>query len=341
MSVSYEDHNGARKYIETDTDVFEAIKSFIKQPQPSPTMLVIRLDVEPREKVDMSTTLGEKEKKGSPMTDCEDNKQKHAEEGVHDRVYCDICLKNIRGTRWKCHECDNYDLCQNCLPLASRRHSGHSFMPIEAPKQPPTTEPPPYSKQSQKQEHGAYCDICMMTIMGVRHKCIQCPNYDLCEECLPLAGTMHKGHTFFLITYPGQVQIKVDRTPHMSIICDRCNETVYGVRYKCVNCADYDLCGDCEALPEPVHDPTHIMLKIRQPLAGHSGFLIPILPNMYKDVWKKAFACKTRRDAESQTQSSCPQKMPNERRKEKSATPSEKSEDSSDCFVVVDSEEDM
>lgn len=47
--------------------------------------------------------------------------------------------------------------------------------------------------------------------------------------------------------------------------CNGCQQMIYGVRYKCTHpdCPDYDLCGTCEALPLPVHPPSHCMLKIR------------------------------------------------------------------------------
>lgn len=52
-------------------------------------------------------------------------------------------------------------------------------------------------------------------------------------------------------------------TEHKDIICDNCeSENIMGVRYKCSECDDYDLCEKCEA--KGVHSH-HTFLKIRKP----------------------------------------------------------------------------
>eukprot|EP00026_Physarum_polycephalum_P003915 Phypoly_transcript_03932.p1 GENE.Phypoly_transcript_03932~~Phypoly_transcript_03932.p1 ORF type:complete len:464 (-),score=71.66 Phypoly_transcript_03932:802-2193(-) len=52
---------------------------------------------------------------------------------------------------------------------------------------------------------------------------------------------------------------------HLNISCDVCHASpIVGVRYKCANCADYDLCEICES--RNAHDPTHLFLKIKLPL---------------------------------------------------------------------------
>lgn len=52
---------------------------------------------------------------------------------------------------------------------------------------------------------------------------------------------------------------------HENITCDVCNASpIVGVRYKCINCSDFDLCEICEA--RNAHDPTHLFIKIKHPL---------------------------------------------------------------------------
>ncbi|KAF9126716.1 hypothetical protein BGW39_006433 [Mortierella sp. 14UC] len=283
MTISYEDPKGLRKTIRNDADIFEAILSFSKLAEPNATSMVVRLDAE-------LTKAADKKEITEPLSDLTLSSSR-VNETVHTNVYCDICLNTIRGIRWKCQDCDNFDLCQGCHGLAGLRHPRHTFRAIEKPEEDTSHSSLLPSNNNRNQAdvlHLASCDVCLNPIVGVRHKCFQCPDFDLCQGCLPLAHAHHKGHTFIPISYPGQVDVKVDQTPQYGVVCDGCNSDIYGVRYKCGNCADYDLCGNCEALPQPIHDPTHIFLKIRKPIAPRLASAIPLLPNMYLKGWGKA-----------------------------------------------------
>jgi len=56
---------------------------------------------------------------------------------------------------------------------------------------------------------------------------------------------------------------------HQNVICDVCNTEIFGSRYKCGNCSDYDLCESCEQL-DGIHAPSHVFLKINYP-SVHCG----------------------------------------------------------------------
>jgi len=163
---------------------------------------------------------------------------------LHPRVFCDACLTPIRGVRHKCLDCDNYDLCQACRPHAKSLHrAGHTFKaidkPIECQRQSPRSAfdhgglPLALTPRTAKNSaHLATCDICTVAIVGIRHKCFQCPDYDLCQECLPSARIHHPSHDFIPISFPGQISVKLDKTPHFGVICDGCEGEINGIRYK-------------------------------------------------------------------------------------------------------------
>lgn len=154
-------------------------------------------------------------------------------EVVHTNVFCDICWAVIKGVRHKCARCENYDLCQKCLPLAQSKHSpDHVFRSIEKPPGENSGSVTQTSSSSGKEEHSATCDMCKKSVWGTRYKCFVCPDYDLCEKCFPKAEQKHKGHGFAHIAFPGQSKIYIDKTAHSSVVCDGCHKPIRGIRYK-------------------------------------------------------------------------------------------------------------
>lgn len=53
---------------------------------------------------------------------------------------------------------------------------------------------------------------------------------------------------------------------HPGVQCDGCNGPIYGTRFKCLVCRDYDLCSSCEG--KGVH-VDHNMLSIADPCSYH------------------------------------------------------------------------
>eukprot|EP00493_Phyllostaurus_siculus_P027058 UN27404 len=52
-------------------------------------------------------------------------------------------------------------------------------------------------------------------------------------------------------------------TPHPGVVCDQCDISINGIRFKCTVCPNYDLCSTCEA--KNIHPVDHNMLSIKKP----------------------------------------------------------------------------
>ncbi|XP_063630172.1 uncharacterized protein LOC134801492 [Cydia splendana] len=76
-------------------------------------------------------------------------------------------------------------------------------------------------------------------------------NKHLCDTAVPS------------LCLPGTTEKDSEVHEHKGIVCDSCGLAVSGFRYKCVSCADYDLCQKCEM--RETH-PDHYMLRMPKPL---------------------------------------------------------------------------
>lgn len=67
---------------------------------------------------------------------------------------------------------------------------------------------------------------------------------------------------------------------HRVITCDSCGVSpIRGIRFKCANCVDYDLCENCE--PFDNHNLSHVFLKIRIPIPPLANPRMALLPVFY------------------------------------------------------------
>lgn len=47
---------------------------------------------------------------------------------VHDKIFCDVCGMQVNGYRYKCLQCDDYDLCEQCEQQHS--HAQHLMLRV-------------------------------------------------------------------------------------------------------------------------------------------------------------------------------------------------------------------
>eukprot|EP00043_Microstomoeca_roanoka_P002700 m.39865 g.39865 ORF g.39865 m.39865 type:complete len:257 (-) comp11661_c0_seq4:1128-1898(-) len=65
-----------------------------------------------------------------------------------------------------------------------------------------------------------------------------------------------------MVFHVAEDQTLRDGVVHRGVTCNNCKASpIKGVRYKCANCADFDLCADCELLE--VHNPKHVFIKLK------------------------------------------------------------------------------
>ncbi|KAH7104898.1 hypothetical protein BKA62DRAFT_429081 [Auriculariales sp. MPI-PUGE-AT-0066] len=150
---------------------------------------------------------------------------------LHRNVWCDACGSSIRGTRYQCSVCPNYDLCGRCLGLGNIHPASHSFTSIEAPlPTPPATTPAPAPPTTHSEleyiigrdipveavdpneppsiHTSVYCDCCSEVIIGERSKCVDCNDYDLCSQCIVRMRDIHNPeHRFFTLVKPNRIVV--------------------------------------------------------------------------------------------------------------------------------------
>ncbi|KAI9710687.1 MAG: hypothetical protein M1820_002520 [Bogoriella megaspora] len=173
-----------------------------------------------------------------------------------------------------CTTCEDYDLCMSCIESNKHgHHPAHEFKPVDEQAKLGTLVET-RCRAGRGTRHAATCDSCDKTIFGVRHKCLNCPDYDLCSECFKGAQHFHNGHRFAPL-YETLSAPRSNSVRHYGIYCDgpMCSSSDYqtyisGIRYKCAVCHDFDLCANCEAHPSNKHNSTHPMIKFKSPVRG-------------------------------------------------------------------------
>ncbi|KAK8185780.1 hypothetical protein BC567DRAFT_171571 [Phyllosticta citribraziliensis] len=185
---------------------------------------------------------------------------------------CNCCVKELPDPNFvHCTECEDYDLCLSChVGTQHGHHPGHAFEPvIDGPTVGPLAKF--LCAAGRNVRHSAVCDGCEEFIYGVRHKCLNCPDWDYCGKCIKNANTTHATHRFVPI-YEPLPEPRTFAVRHFGIYCDgplcknKDQTYIEGVRYKCAVCDDLDFCASCEAAPGNRHNRTHPLIKFKTPV---------------------------------------------------------------------------
>ncbi|XP_067942161.1 uncharacterized protein [Watersipora subatra] len=150
---------------------------------------------------------------------------------VHKHITCDECRRdNIKGHRYKCGICEDYDLCEACeaKPRGMVHDEDHLFIQMKKPR----TAPPPFKTILHEDS----------VVMGMSQD---------------MSSNSHK----LKVSDSRTITYRCDNCHTSPIV---------GTRYKCGICADYDLCSECEKKSEDIHDPKHVFLVLRNPVGFHT-----------------------------------------------------------------------
>jgi len=190
---------------------------------------------------------------------------------------CNCCVRILPEKEFvTCVDCDDYDLCMEChVNNKHGHHPGHSFKAATAETVMPTLAGF-LCNSGRNVRHSAVCDGCDKFIYGVRHKCLNCPDWDYCSDCVKNAKFIHPRHRFVPIYEPLAEPLS-NGNRHYGIYCDGplCKDKenlsyIEGIRFKCAVCHDTDFCQNCEAHPNNRHNHTHPLIKFKTPVRSVS-----------------------------------------------------------------------
>ncbi|PYH76045.1 ZZ type zinc finger domain protein, partial [Aspergillus uvarum CBS 121591] len=187
---------------------------------------------------------------------------------------CNDCLKEHDESKMvSCADCDDYDLCITCLLKDSHgHHPAHTFALVQDRLFALKSIVQSRCNPGRHHHHAAICDGCEKRIIGVRHKCLTCPDWDYCTECYEKVPQQHPGHRFAPL-YDSIAEPLINHEVHYGIYCDGplcrakpCPIFITGTRYKCSVCHDTDFCASCEVHPTNTHNRTHPLLMLKTPV---------------------------------------------------------------------------
>ncbi|KAM0160371.1 hypothetical protein ACHAPG_003031 [Botrytis cinerea] len=212
---------------------------------------------------------------------------------------CNSCISELSEENFvTCIDCEDFDLCIQCHVSLKHGHNpkhAFAFVNEDANFGPMASA---LLAAGRNASHSAICDGCDRTIFGVRHKCLDCPDWDYCDACIANAAFIHQGHRFVPLYEPvsrSGARQQAIRVRHHGIFCDGplCKHKhhsedddgnispayITGDRYKCAVCHDTDFCAVCEASPSNSHNKTHPLIKFKTPVRNVSVTTLGDHPN--------------------------------------------------------------
>ncbi|KAB8294837.1 hypothetical protein EYC80_006798 [Monilinia laxa] len=203
---------------------------------------------------------------------------------------CNCCISELSEEKFvTCTDCEDFDLCIQChVSLKHGHNPKHAFAFVDEDVNHGLIARSLLAP-GRNTPHAAVCDGCDKYIFGVRHKCLDCPDWDYCDSCIANASFIHPRHRFVPLydSIKPFARQQAAKTRHHGIFCDGplCNQNnsmsayIIGDRYKCAVCHDTDFCASCEASPSNQHNKTHPLIKFKTPVRNVSVTTVGDHPN--------------------------------------------------------------
>ena len=115
--------------------------------------------------------------------------------------------------------------------------------------------------------------------------CLECDQYALCQECYRFSFTnnLHKKGYKILRTKKSlnlnttvnlkNLEERFQTEVHQGIECSVCNiPNINGLRYKCLECFDFNSCSNCKDITNETHLKTHSMLALCKSVLSEIDF---------------------------------------------------------------------
>ena len=214
--IHYQDSDGDKIGVTCDADLQEAflqlqeaklsvMKFYVTAPPPESAMPT-KSKPKPKAKAKAKAKAGpkvesppgpSKESQAKPEKNPKGSHKKQAEEAGLAKLVKKVAEEEIQKRREEIKERTRLELGTTQM-MPDEIPSGQSGLPVHAT---------------------VTCDGCeKCPIVGVRYKCVQCPNYDLCADCE--AKHIHSHHLFTKINTPDQAQVAREANLGTAIVVD-------------------------------------------------------------------------------------------------------------------------
>uniref|UniRef100_A0A182K434 ZZ-type domain-containing protein n=1 Tax=Anopheles christyi TaxID=43041 RepID=A0A182K434_9DIPT len=193
---------------------------------------------------------------------------------IHPCVTCDKCKEVIKGTRYKCLICYNYDICMSCE--ANFRHKNHLMLRIPRTKMFENYKTEMAGRKLELSLNDDGDEIRITTDEDYSSFLLAMANakarlYVVGKKTTPLVATSGDKDEPVVQCEADAAPMQNDATGvnagkdlplHPHIVCDVCDEYIIGHRYKCLMCYDFDICMNCES---KFRHKDHLMMRIPRP----------------------------------------------------------------------------